>query len=158
MTNIDHKRYFYLLEKSQQLETKDLSLYDKNIVEYKELLAYRSISFKQITYQDRQKYISLIEKYINNEVNSPLLRFRFFQLQRDNRNAHKDLEKNFEQLSNVLISSKSDEFASIIQDSFAACEALKSEDEPEEAWGITEVQFRVCLEEALSQMQNLNTK
>ena len=67
------------------------------------------------------------------------MRLQFFQIQREDKKIKKDLEKNFERLSNLLIYSKSGEFSLLIKDIFDACEALKFDAEPEEAYGIIEL-------------------
>jgi hypothetical protein len=114
--------------------------------------------YNQIIYNRRHDYISLIEKYITNEIDSLLLRLQFFQIQREDKNVKKDLEKNFEQLSNILIDLKADEFSLLIADIFDACEALKSNSEPDEAYGITELQFRDFLEKTFLQMKKYRNK
>ena len=147
-------RYIELLKKDQSLESKNSSLYKEDRIEYRELLSYGVILYNQIIYNRRHDYISLIEKYVTNEIDSLLLRLQFFQIQREK----KDLEKNFERLSNVLIDSKSNEFSLLIADIFDACEALKSDYEPEEAYGITELQFRAFLEKIFLQMEKYSDK
>jgi len=142
-------RYIELLKKSQSLE----SLWQEDDIEYSELLSYGVILYNQIIYNRRHEYISLIHKYVTNEIDSLLLRLQFFQMQREDRKIKKDLEKNFERLSTVLIDSKSDEFSMLIADIFDACEALKCDSEPEEAYGITELQFRAFLEKTFLQME-----
>jgi len=132
-------RYIELLEKDQSLESKNSFLYKEDRIKYRELLSYGVILYSQIIYNRRHDYISLIEKYVTNEIDSILLRLQFFQIQREDNKITDDLEKNFERLSNVLIDSKSDEFSLLIKDIFNACEALKSDSEPEEAYGITEL-------------------
>jgi Fe-S-cluster containining protein len=87
-----------------------------------------------------------------------VLRLQFFQTQREDRKITKDLEKNFQQLSNLLIDSKSSEFSLLIKDIFEACEALKSDSEPEEAYGINELQFRAFLEKIFLQMEKYSDK
>lgn len=81
------------------------------------------------------------------------MRLQFFQIQREDKKIKKDLEKNFERLSNILIDSKSDEFSLLIADIFDACEALKSDSELEEAYRITELRFRTFLEKTFLQMK-----
>jgi hypothetical protein len=81
------------------------------------------------------------------------LRLQFFYIQREDRKIKKDLEKDFERLSTVSIDSKSGDFSLLINDIFNACEALKSDYEPEEAYGITESQFRAFLEKTFLQME-----
>lgn len=138
-------RYIELLKKDQSLKSKNSSLYKEDRIEYRELLSYGVILYNQIIYNRRHDYISLIEKYVTNEIDSLLLRLQFFQMQRK--------DKNFELLSNVLIDSKSDEFSLLIADIFEACEALKLESEPEEVYGITELRFRAFLEKTFLQMK-----
>ena len=130
-------RSIELLKKDQSLESKNRSLYKEDRIEYRELLSYGVILYNQIIYNQRHDYISLIEKYVTNEIDSLLLKLQFFQIQREDKKIKKDLENNIERLSNVLIDSKSDEFSLLIADIFDACEALKSDSEPEEAYGIT---------------------
>ena len=109
------------------MKSKKSSLYEEDRIQYHELLFYEVILYNQIIYNRRHDYISLIEKYVTNEIDSLLLRLQFFQIQREDKKIKKDLEKNFERLSNVLIDSKSDEFSLLIADIFDACEALKSD-------------------------------
>jgi hypothetical protein len=140
------------------LRSSSTSLYKEDKIEYRELLSYGVILYNQIIYNRRHDYISLIEKYITNEIDSLLLRLQFFQIQREDKNVKKDLEKNFEQLSNILIDLKADEFSLLIADIFDACEALKSNSEPDEAYGITELQFRDFLEKTFLQMKKYRNK
>jgi hypothetical protein len=146
-------RYIELVKKDRSLESKNSSLYIEYRIEYRELLSYGVILENQIIYNRRHDYISLIEKYITNEIDSLLLRLQFFQMQREDRKIKKDFEKNFERLYTVLIDSKSGEFSLLIADIFDACEALKCDSEPEEAYGITELQFRAFLKKTFLQME-----
>ena len=134
----DKVRYIELLKKDQSLASQNSSLYQENRIEYLELLSYGVILYDQIIYNRKQDYISLLEKYVNNEIDSFLLRLKFFQIQRDDKKIEKNLEKNFDRLSNVLIDSKSKEFSLLITDIFDACEALKFDSDANEAYGVTE--------------------
>ena len=154
----DKVRYIELLKKDQSLASQNSSLYQENRIEYLELLSYGVILYDQIIYNRKQDYISLLEKYVNNEIDSFLLRLKFFQIQRDDKKIEKNLEKNFDRLSNVLIDSKSKEFSLLITDIFDACEALKFDSEPNEAYGITELEFRAFLEKILLQMEKYSDK
>jgi len=151
-------RYIKLLKKDESLHIKNSSLYKDNRVEYRELLSYGAILYHQIIYNRRHDYICLIKKYLTNEIDSLLLRLEFFQIQREDRKIKKDVEKNFQRLSNILIDSKSGEFSLLINDIFEACEALKCDSEPEEAYGITELQFRDFVEKIFLQMEKYSDK
>ena len=124
MTDTFNKvRYIKLLKKGRSLESKNSSLYKEDRVEYRELLSYGVILENQVFYNRRHDYISLIEKYVTNEIDSLLLRFQFFQMQREDRKIQKDLEKDFKQLFTVSIDSKSGDFFLLISNIFDACEA-----------------------------------
>ena len=138
-------RYIELLKKDGGLESKNSSFDKENRMEYRELLSYGVILYNQIIYNRRHDYISLIEKYVTNEIDSFLLRLQFFKIQREDRRIKKDIEKNFERLYTVFIDSNSGEFSLLITDIFDACEALKSNSESEKAYGITELQFYFTL-------------
>ena len=78
------------------MESENNSLYFDNKEKYKELLSYKIIVENQIFYSRRHDYISLIKKYRTNEIDSLLLRFEFFQMEREDRKIKKDLEKKFQ--------------------------------------------------------------
>lgn len=154
----DKVRYIELLTKEQSLEKKKMSLYHENREEYRELLSYEIIVSNQIIYNRRHDYISLIEKYVTKKINSLRLKFQFFQIQREDENTQDDLQKDYERVFNFSIDSKSSEFSLLITEIFDACEALKSYSEPEEAYGLTELQFRTFLERIFLQMKQYSDK
>ena len=151
-------RYIELLTKEQGLKKKKMSLYYENGVEYDELLSYGIIVFDQIIYNRRHDYISLIEEYVTKKIDSLVLRFQFFQIQREDRKTKDDLEKDYERVFNLSVDSKSGEFSLLITNIFDACEALKWDSDPEEAFGITEVHFRSFLEKIFLQMNQYSDK
>jgi hypothetical protein len=65
-----------------------------------------------------------------------LNKVEFFKLQRQDRKTKKDLEKNFEELSKIVINSKSTKFFLLITDIFEAWEALNSDSKSEKTYGI----------------------
>lgn len=135
-----------------------MPLYYENRVEYRELLSYEIIVFNQVIYNRRHDYISLIKEYVTKEIDSFILRFQFFQMQREDNNTLDDLEKKHERVLNLSIDSKSGEFSLLITEIFDACDALKLDSEPEEAYGLTEVQFRAFLEKIFLQMKQYADK
>ena len=70
---------FKLLKKDQSLASKNSSLCKEDRLEYSELLSYGKTLENQIFYNRRYDYISLIEKYVTNEIDSFLLRLEFFK-------------------------------------------------------------------------------
>jgi len=154
----DIVRYIKLLRKEQGLRKKKMLLYYENPVEHSELLDFQIIVFNQVIYNRRHDYISLIKEYVTKEIDSLLFRFQFFQIQREDRNTLDDLEKDYERVFNLSIDSKSGEFSLLITEIFDACDSLKSDSEPEEAYGLTEVQFRAFLEKIFLQMKQYSDK
>ena len=64
MNSLNKSRYFELVAKDKNLETKGTSLYSENKPEYRELLSYQIILEEQVFYANRFQYIDLIKKYI----------------------------------------------------------------------------------------------
>ena len=151
-------RYIELLQKNQSLEKKNSSLREEEKIKYFELLSYKIILSSQIIYNNRHNYISLIEKYLINEINSFELKLKFLQMEREDSNIKDDLENNFEQLSNVLIASESSEFSELIEDIYSSCEVLKCFGEPEEDFGLNELEFRAIIEKTFLQMKKYSDK
>ena len=86
-------RYIELLKKDQSLESKNSSLYKEDRIEYRELLSYGVILYNQIIYNRRHDYISLIEKYVTNEIDSLLLILQFFRYREKIRISKKILKR-----------------------------------------------------------------
>ena len=101
----------------------------------------------QIYYNRRQEYISLIERYVTHEIDSFVLRVKFFQIRREDSNILEDLEKNFERLSNVVIDSKSAKFSPLLEDITSACEYFDFDSEDDER------KFRADIEKIFLEMK-----
>lgn len=57
MNSLNKSRYFELVAKDKNFETKGTSLYYENNSEYHELLSYQIILAKQVFYANRFQYI-----------------------------------------------------------------------------------------------------
>lgn len=66
--NFDKVRFIELLEKKEFLKNDGRSLFDENREEYLELLSYGIILESQIYYNRKTEYISLLEKYLIENV------------------------------------------------------------------------------------------
>lgn len=122
MTDTFNKvRYIELLENDQNLKNKNSSLYEEDKLKYRELLSYQVILYDQIIYNRKHDYISLIDQYLTNEIDSFVLILQFFQMKQEDMKIQNDLENNFERLSNVLIDSESGEFSALVEDISDAC-------------------------------------
>ena len=130
--NIVH--YIELLNKEQNFRNNNTSLYESDKVSYRELLSYKIILESQVRYNRQIEYISLIESYLNNEIQSFLLTIKLYEMEDENRLIQNNLEENIELISNVSIDLKSSEFSILIENIFSACKFLKSDLDSEKKW------------------------
>ena len=146
--NID--RYIELMEKQKTLQSVNDNL---NKINYNELLSYQIIIYNQFIYNKKNEYISLINQYINNEIDSFALQFKFFQIRRIHIQNAENLEENFQELSNMLIDEKSDDFSKLIEHVSGICDYLKWNSDDETEYGITEKDFRILIEKIHLKLQ-----
>ena len=146
--NID--RYIELMEKQKTLQSVNDNL---NKINYNELLSYQIIIYNQFIYNKKNEYISLINQYINNEIDSFVLQFKFFQIRRIHIQNAENLEENFQELSNMLIDEKSDDFSKLIEHVSGICDYLKCNSDDETEYGITEKDFRILIEKIHLKLQ-----
>lgn len=103
------KRYRFLLKKEKNLNSNEKSLFFENKSEFLEFLSY-SIKLKYlISYQNREKYYSLISKYLNGLITAQSFQLEFSELERNYNSASKILLndiKKFDTFSLDLISIK----------------------------------------------------
>ena len=146
-------RYIELLKEDQKLGSQNSSLYKEDKVKDRELLSYGIMVENQIIYNRRNEYIPLIEKYVSKKIDYSSFIYQLFTIQEKDDGLIDHLENNFEELSKVLIDSKSSEFGVIIEDIFDLFELIDcAENEPFE---IIELRFRSVIEESLLQIEKI---
>jgi hypothetical protein len=83
-------------------------------------------------------------------MDSIVLIFEFFPMYKEDLEIRKNIENNFEELSNFFIDLKSQEFSKIITEIFDACTLLNADFDE---FGMNELEFRDILEKSYLQMQ-----
>jgi len=75
-------RYKYLLEKEENLNLQNKSLLLENKSEFLEFLSYSSKLQNSISYQNREKYYSLISQYLDDLITSGFFQWEFLELEK----------------------------------------------------------------------------
>ena len=136
--NFNIKHYLELLGKQDLTET------DKC-----QLLSYGARVERQISYNRKDEYFSLIKQYLAKKMNPNIFRKKFLEMQKADDDTNQILKKDFEKLSNLSIDLelKEDLFSHLI-DLIYDNSMLAVEFGPEN--GISEDEFRVSIEKAFS--------
>ena len=147
-------RYIELLKEDQKLRSQNSSFYyEGDKAKGSELLSYGIMVENQIIYNRKDEYIPVIEQYVSKQIDFVSLRSQLFTIQRKDYKLRDHLENNFEELSKVLIDSKSSEFGVLIQDIFDLFELIDSEED--EPFEIMELRFRSFMEKNLLQIEQI---
>jgi len=160
--NFDKIRYIELLKKEETLKNQEISLFDDNPKERRELLSYKIILENQIYYSRKAEYIFLVEEYLREnagEDGARLFVWEFFKIFKKNNKALKILEKEIleqgiQKLATFCIDPKSTEFSALINQIAGSCEFLTLD--PEDTYGMTLDQFRDFIQKIYLKIQNNN--
>ena len=134
-------RYIELLKDDQELRSQNSSLYKEDKVKKFELLSYEMILYNQIIYNRKDEYIPVIEQYVSKKIDDSSLISQLFAIQEKDSGLLDHLENNFEELSKVLIDSKSNEFGVLIQTIFETIEFVGDDMSKSEFWSFMEKTF-----------------
>jgi len=157
--NFDKIRYIELLKKEETLKNQEISLFDDNPKERRELLSYKIILENQIYYSRKAEYIFLVEEYLREnagEDGARLFVWEFFKIFKKNNKALKILEKEIleqgiQKPASFSIDPKSTEFSALINQIVGSCEFLTFDSE--DTYGMTLDQFRDSIEKTFLQME-----
>lgn len=132
------KHYLELLSKQGPTKTEEL-----------QLLSYRALVERQISYNRKDEYFSLIKEYLAKRINPSTFRGKFLKMQKTDDDTTQSIKEDLEQLSNLSIDLelKEDSFSLLI-DLIYDNSMLAVEFGPEN--GISEDEFRVSIEKAFS--------
>ena len=138
--NFNLKHYLDVLGKQDLTEMDEL-----------QLLSYGALVERQISYNRKDEYFSLIRQYLAKKINPSTFRGKFLEMQKADDDTTKIIKENFEQLSNISIDLEleleEDPFSLLI-DLIYDNSMLAVEFGPED--GISEDEFRVSIEKAFS--------
>lgn len=136
--NFNLKHYLELLGKQDLTETDEL-----------QLLSYRTFVERQISYNRKDEYFSLIRQYLAKKINPSTFRGKFLEMQKADDDTNQIIKEDFEQLSNLSIDLELEEGPfSLLIDLIYDNSMLAVEFGPED--GISEDEFRVSIEKAFS--------
>lgn len=142
------------MKKEEILRNEEISLFDENREEGRELLSYGVILENQIYYNGKVEYISLVEEYLREnegEAGARLFVWEFFNILRKDITASEILEQGIQRLAIFRIDPKSTEFSALIHDIIGSCEFLTFD--PEDSYKLTLDQFRDSIEIIFFEMQ-----
>ena len=136
--NFNLKHYLELLGKQDLTETDEL-----------QLLSYGALVERQISYNRKDEYFSLIRQYLAKKINPSTFRGKFLEMQKADDDTTQIIKEDFEQLSNISIDLELEEGPfSLLIDLIYDNSMLAVEFGPED--GISEDEFRVSIEKAFS--------
>ena len=137
-----NKRFQDLLAKS--------SLKTLTNAEKSELIEYAGLFNRQISYNRRFEYFTLIRQYLTEKLSPSHFRAKFLEMDKEDDEATDKLKKDFEQLSSFSITlelKRTDAFSKLLN---LIYEHSISTLEFGPDYGISENEFKVSIEEALN--------
>jgi len=135
--NFNLKNYVKLLNKQDLAERDQL-----------QLLSYGALVERQISYNRKEEYFSLIKEYLAKKINPSTFRGKFLKMQKQDDDTTQIMEKDFEQLSNFSIDLEEEGPFSLLIDLIYNNSMLAVEFGPKD--GISEDEFKVSIENAFS--------
>lgn len=151
----DIDRYKQLLEKEKQLSQQSKSLIFENREEFRELLSYGGRVEKQISYQRKNDYHSLISQYIEKVVINPVFQYEFLEMEKEDDRTAKIITDDLERLVIFAIDLEALEFSSFIE-KISEISMVAREFGSEE--GISDQNFRQSVEKIYFKMQKFLEK
>lgn len=141
-------RYKYLLEKEENLNLQNKS-------EFLEFLSYSSKLQNSISYRNREKYYSLISRYLDDLITSGFFQWEFLELDKKYAESAKILLNDLKQLPTFSIDLIAIKFGSLV-DKISGLSALAQEFGPQN--GINNENFRESIKKIYSEMLVLENR
>lgn len=142
-------RYKYLLEKEENLNLQNKSLLLENKSEFLEFLSYSSKLQNSISYQNREKYYSLISRYLDDLITSGFFQWEFLELEKKDAESAKTLLNDLKQSPTFSIDLIAIKFGSLV-DKISELSALAPEFDPQN--GINNENFGESIKKIYSEM------
>jgi len=120
--------------------------------EVAQLLSYQSSLENQTFYDQKNDYLDLIQKYLDETIPTHLFLGKFLDMRRDNTEKAAKILQNFEELSTFWIEPGVEKFFSLFGEINEACLCVFEFGLGDE--GIPEDKFRNLIEKIFSQMEN----
>ena len=156
---------FYNTERFIELLNKQADLIKKNerliSSEYKELLKYRAVLYDYVCWKNRDEFLKLFKKFLDNQMDGPIFDREFLELWRFYRDLSKFIPTKIELINLIEIDPKSTGCARIISNLMTILEFLyipkDDDDDPDEEnqeEGISDETLRNFIEDAYQDLLN----
>ena len=110
----NQQEFFKLLKYSNELRKNHKSLFKENPEKSRKLSRFLIIIEENLHLRQKNKYIELIEIFLNNKIDAEDFSFCFIakydNINQTLREVKQDFEKNFDELSNLLIENKNKKY------------------------------------------------
>ena len=153
--NLNLIRYKDLLKKEKKLNLENKSLLIENKNELLEFLSYNSKLQNSISYQNKEKYYSLISKYLDNLIPVELFQWKFVELEQKEAEAAKILLNDIKESQTFSIELIAIKFGSLVG-KISELSDIANEFGPEE--GISNENFLKSIKKIYSEMVALENQ
>ena len=153
--NLNLIRYKDLLKKEKKLNLENKSLLIENKNEFLEFLSYNSKLQNSISYQNKEKYYSLISQYLDNLIPPPLFQWEFLELEQKDAEAAKILLNDIKESQTFSIELIAIKFGSLVG-KISELSDIANEFGPEE--GISNENFLKSIKKIYSEMVALENQ
>ena len=148
-------RYKDLLKKEKNLNLENKSLLIENKDEFLEFLSYNSKLQNSISYQNKEKYYSLISEYLDNLIPPQLFQWEFVELEQKDAEAAKILLNDIKESQTFSIELIAIKFGSLV-DKISELSDIANEFGPEE--GISNEKFLKSIKKIYSEIVALENQ
>ena len=148
-------RYKDLLKKEKNLNLENKSLLIENKDEFLEFLSYNSKLQNSISYQNKEKYYSLISQYLDNLIPPQLFQWKFVELEQKDAEAAKILLNDIKESQTFSIELIAIKFGSLVG-KISELSDIANEFGPEE--GISNENFLKSIKKIYSEMVALENQ
>ena len=153
--NLNLIRYKDLLKKEKNLNLENKSLLIENKDEFLEFLSYNSKLENSISYQNKEKYYSLISQYLDNLIPPHLFQWEFVELEQKDAKAAKILLNDIKESQTFSIELIAIKFGSLVG-KISKLSDIANEFGPEE--DISNENFRKSIKKIYSEMVALENQ
>jgi hypothetical protein len=148
-------RYKDLLKKEKNLNLENKSLLIENKDEFSEFFSYNSKLQDSISYQNKEKYYSLISQYLDNLISPQLFQWEFVELEQKDAEAAKILLNDIKESQTFSIELIAIKFGSLV-DKISELSDIANEFGPEE--GISNENFLKSIKKIYSEIVALENQ
>ena len=141
----DKNEYFDLLELQKKFRNQGKSFSNEDPVNYRKFITYRGALSSHIYWENREKYVSLLKRFLNDCVSADDFTYEFLNLWRENRDSLSTREIDFEPYPKAI------EFCRIVSAVFTDCDMFDPDAEENEEYNA--LWLKTSIKQKLLKMQ-----